>query len=903
MNYTLKELLDIPRLQELLDSFNDVRSLPSAIIDTENNILSATAWQDICTKFHLQNPVTEKKCVECLKHIGARLDALESHIIYRCPLGLIDSATPIIIEGKHLGNVFTGQLFTAPPDEFNFINQARQYGFAEDDYLAALRKVPLIPAEQLPKHLNFIGKLAQMLAEQGLQALRQQEVLEATWKSEERHRNISERKRVGAYRRMGQEILLLLNDMGSQEQALQRVIGLVKATTGVDAVGIRLQNGDDFPYSYQEGFPQDFLQKENSLLSRMRDGGICRDNCGNVCLECTCGLVITGKIDPANPNFTRGGSAWTNDSCPSLPLPTPVDLRTNPRDECIHQGFASVALIPIRAKGRIVGLLQLNGYKKGIFNPGGIEALEDIAENIGEAMLRKQAEENLIANERFLRTLTDHLPGMVGYWTAELHCSFANNAYREWFGKTPEEMLGMTKQELLGEELFRQKEPYLRRVLQGEPQHFEQTLAKANGETIFTWAHFIPDLVNGKARGFFLLVSDVTELKRAEEEKNKLETQLLQAQKIESIGRLAGGVAHDFNNMLSVILGHAEMALMRMDPGQPIYSSIQEISKAAERSAALTRQLLAFARKQTISPKVVDLNESVAGMFNMLQRLIGENIHLTWRPAPHLWPVMMDISQIDQIMANLCVNSRDAIADIGEMIIETGNCSIDAKYCIAHPYVLPGDYVKIAVNDNGVGMDKETLEHIFEPFFTTKVLGEGTGLGLATVYGIVRQNNGFVNVYSEPGKGATFTIYLPRYAGDAEPTRKGAAADSFHRGHETILLVEDEPMILEMTTMLLTELGYTVLKASTPNEGILCAQEHSGEIHLLMTDVIMPGMNGRKLARNISSLYPQIKCLFMSGYTADIIAHHGVLEDGVHFIQKPFQLNVLADKLRELLES
>lgn len=713
--------------------------------------------------------------------------------------------------------------------------------------------------------------------------------------------DITERKRSESYRNMGQEILLALNDAGSQQQSIQRIIEIVKSATGMDAVGIRLQDGDDFPYFCQEGFSQDFLKTENSLLSRTQDGGICRNEEGSVCLECTCGLVVSGKTDHSSPLFTQNGSAWTNDSFPFLHVPADDDARTNPRNECIHQGFASVALVPIRAKGRIVGLLQLNDRRKGRFKLEDIEELEEIAENIGEAMLRKQAEEKLIASERFLRMLTDQLPGMVAYWTDELRCSFANQAYQEWFGRTPEQMLGMTIQELMGEELFRKNEPYIRNALQGEAQHFERTLVKPSGEVGYTWAHYIPDTVDGRTRGFCVLVSDVTALKRAEAEKDKLETQLLQAQKMELVGRLAGGVAHDFNNMLGVILGHAELALMTMDNNHPYHGDMIEIRSAAERSANLTRQLLAFARKQTIAPQILNLNDTVSSMLKMLQRLIGEDIHLTWQPAPELWMIKADPSQIDQILANLCVNSRDAIKSTGMVTIGTENSSIDAIYCNEHPDASPGEYVRLIVCDNGSGMDKETISHIFEPFYTTKDLGVGTGLGLATVFGIVKQNNGFINVYSEPGHGTTFSIYLPRINNHHLPNQADAAAASIPRGHETILLVEDEPAILKMTTIMLSKQGYTVLQAGNPGEAMEVAQEHAGEIHLLMTDVIMPGMNGRELSKILLSTYPNMKHLFMSGYTADVIANQGVLADDVHFIQKPFSLPALAAKVKDVL--
>jgi PAS domain S-box-containing protein len=406
---------------------------------------------------------------------------------------------------------------------------------------------------------------------------------------------------------------------------------------------------------------------------------------------------------------------------------------------------------------------------------------------------------------------------------------------------------------------------------------------------------------DGTAERMIGVNADITDKELAEQWRVKLEAQLRQAQKMESVGRLAGGVAHDFNNMLTIILGHVQIALMDANLSQPLHAQLEEINNAAERSANLTRQLLAFARKQIITPKVLDLNRTVAGMLKMLERLIGEDIHLVWHPAANLWPVKMDSSQIDQILANLCVNARDAIADVGKITIETGNIVFDKDYCATHLGFIPGEYARLAVSDNGCGMDKETLGNIFEPFFTTKGSGEGTGLGLAMVYGIVKQNNGFINVYSEPNQGTTLTIYLPRFEGNVEQTDKHGASETVTYGHEIILLVEDEPAILKITTQMLEMRGYTVLATSTPGEAIRLAREHAGEIHLLMTDVIMPEMNGRDLAKNLLSSYPHLKQLFMSGYTANVIAHHGVLDEGVYFIQKPFSLEGLSAKLREVL--
>ncbi len=397
------------------------------------------------------------------------------------------------------------------------------------------------------------------------------------------------------------------------------------------------------------------------------------------------------------------------------------------------------------------------------------------------------------------------------------------------------------------------------------------------------------------------LAQILEERKRAEAEREILQSQLNQAQKMESVGRLAGGVAHDFNNMLGVILGHTELALMKADPAQPLCSNLLEIGKAAERSAKLVRQLLAYARKETIVPKVLDLNETVEGMITMLGRLIGEDIELAWMPGLGVWQVKMDPSQIDQILANLCVNARDAIGGVGTVTIETANAVFDEEIGSLHAGYVPGEFVLLSVSDDGCGMGKEIQDKIFEPFFTTKGIGEGTGLGLATVFGIVKQNNGFINVYSEESQGTTFKIYLPRYT-DAANVPKAIEPEPISRGHETILLVEDETEILELGKMMLESFGYSVLAASTPGEAIQLADKKAGEVNLLITDVVMPGMNGRELAENLSQIIPDLTCLFMSGYTADVIAHRGVLDEGVNFIQKPFSMQTLAGKVREALD-
>ncbi|MBU1398315.1 MAG: PAS domain S-box protein [Proteobacteria bacterium] len=380
-----------------------------------------------------------------------------------------------------------------------------------------------------------------------------------------------------------------------------------------------------------------------------------------------------------------------------------------------------------------------------------------------------------------------------------------------------------------------------------------------------------------------------------------LEDQLRQAQKMESVGRLAGGVAHDFNNMLQSIMGYAELAMMKIQQGTAPDADLLQINQAAQRAADLTRQLLAFARKQTVSPKVMDLNKTVASMLGMLNRVIGEDIELVWKPGFDPWPVKMDPAQIDQILANLLVNARDAIEGVGRVTIEIGNTVLDEAYCRVNPGFVPGKYALLTISDSGSGMNEETLSHIFEPFFTTKEVGKGTGLGLAMVYGIVKQNSGFINVYSKPGHGTTFKIYLPWCQGQAE-TEEVVQEQLSPGGTETVLVVEDEKMLLELAVTILEEQGYNVLSAESPEEAMTIAREYNNPIHLLVTDVVMPGMNGWELKEALAPLYPEIKTIFMSGYTADIIAHKGIIEKGTAFLQKPFTISVLTEKIRQVIE-
>jgi len=406
---------------------------------------------------------------------------------------------------------------------------------------------------------------------------------------------------------------------------------------------------------------------------------------------------------------------------------------------------------------------------------------------------------------------------------------------------------------------------------------------------------------NGRGGGvvFELFAEDITE-------RRALEQQLRQSQKMEAVGRLAGGIAHDFNNLLMVISGYSEFLLERLGAEPELRSSAQEIAGAADRASSLTRQLLAFSRKQMLAPKMVNLNSVVTENLKMLTRMIGEDIDLVMVPTDSLWPVRADSGQIEQVIMNLAINARDAMPSGGKLTIETSNVTLDEDYVRYHAPIRSGDYVMVAISDTGVGMDTETQSHIFEPFFTTKG-PKGTGLGLSTVYGIIKQSGGYIWVYSEVGRGTTFKIYLPRVAATGETALVPAAATHEVRavepGTETILVVEDEANLRYLARQYLEKQGYKVIEAADGAVAMQIAVAHEGVIHLLLTDVIMPGMNGRELAQRICEIRPNVKVLYMSGYTENVVGHNGMLDAGVRLLQKPFNLRDLKNIVREVLDT
>jgi two-component system, cell cycle sensor histidine kinase and response regulator CckA len=390
------------------------------------------------------------------------------------------------------------------------------------------------------------------------------------------------------------------------------------------------------------------------------------------------------------------------------------------------------------------------------------------------------------------------------------------------------------------------------------------------------------------------IIVDITDRKH-------LETQLQQSRKMEAVGRLAGGIAHDFNNLLTIITGYTDLALSRPSVPIELRADIERIENAAARAAALVRQLLAFSRKQVLQPKTLDLNSIVVNLDKLLRRLMDDNIEMTTAVQENVGQVKADPAQIEQVIMNLVVNARDAMPQGGRILIETANVDLDSAYADDHATVKPGRYVMLAVSDTGVGMDRETVAHIFEPFYTTKESGRGTGLGLSTVYGIVKQSGGYIWVYSEPAKGSTFKVYLPRIEEPAEEMATPQLQLNSQRGSETILLVEDEEAVRDLIQTVLSEQGYDVIPSRDPQHALQIAETFTHEIHLLLTDVVMPGMGGRELATRVSTCRRGIRVLFMSGYTDNVITSGGMLEKGITFLQKPFSPAQLVQKVRDVL--
>ena len=526
---------------------------------------------------------------------------------------------------------------------------------------------------------------------------------------------------------------------------------------------------------------------------------------------------------------------------------------------------------------------------------------------------RKQAEDDLRRQKEILQRSERRLAeaqrlAHIGNWDWDLetdNLTWSDEHYR-LFGLNPREA-GISYEGLLERVHPADRELVIATVQQAlethQPFEYHLRIVRPDGEQriLHSRGNVIPN-ERGEPIRMFGTAQDVTELHQAEARLRESELQLRHAQKMEAVGQLAGGIAHDFNNLLTAVTGYSDLALRRLKAGDPLRHNIEEIRKAGERAAALTRQLLAFSRKQVLQPKVLDLNVVISDLEKMLRRLIGEDVELRTVFKPPLGNIKADPGQIEQVIMNLAVNARDAMPSGGRLSIETDNVNLDEAFARKHVGVAPGSYVLLSMSDTGTGMDEETQARIFEPFFTTKEVGKGTGLGLSMVYGIVKQSDGLILVHSTVDRGTTFNIYLPRVDGGAHEYRRTAETEQALEGSETILLAEDEEMVRSLARDVLEMYGYRVLEAANGGAAFLICERHPAPIHLLLTDVVMPEMGGRDLAERLSRLRPEMKVLYMSGYTDDAIVRHGLLDEGIAFLQKPFTPDTLSRKVRVLLD-
>lgn len=938
----LSDLLDLTILQKMADAHYRAAGMPIGIIDAmDGSVLVGSGWQDICVKFHRADPVTLQRCRESDDYIKDHLVQGKS-CAYKCKNGLWDIGLPILVAGRHLATLFLGQFFYEgeTPDRAFFIRQAREFGFDVDAYLSALDRVPVFSREKVDSILEYDKALVGFIADLAAHALLKTRVDEIIRESERKFHAVFDQ----AY-----QFLALLSVDGKVMEANKTVLSFGDVHKA-DVIGLpfwetpwwshskelqenvrlavrKAAKGELIRFEASHPDPAGHLHYVDFSLKPVKD------DAGNLIMLIAEGRDITERKQAEEE--IRRQAEFLQSLIDAMPYPVFYKDLQGRYISCnkafekfygiLREQIAGKTVYEIAPKEladkyyradealfRHPGMQIYEGciqstdgvrhtviFHKATFTGlnGAVAGLVGAVVDITE---QKQAEESLQKSEAKTRVILDNIGIGVALISPGMEILELNRRMREWFpgiepGRHPICYRSFNDPPREG---MCDYCPARKTLKDGLVHEATTQTPQAGGVRNYRIISSPIFNASGEVTAVIEMVDDITETL-------SLESRLQQAQKLESVGRLAGGVAHDFNNMLSVILGHTELAMSDMDPAQPLFSALQEIQKAAERSADLTRQLLAFARKQTVAPRILNMNDTVEGMLRMLRRLIGEDIDLAWLPGKNLWPVKLDPSQVDQILVNLCINARDAIMGVGKITIEMENKTLDQDYCDDHPGFIPGEFIMMAVSDNGHGMDKDTLDNIFEPFFTTKKAGHGTGLGLATVYGIVKQNNGFINVYSETGHGTSFKIYLPRHAAGFEQLLKEEKRRTIPvaQEHETILLVEDETAILDMTRQMLEKFGYRVLSASTPDEAIRTTKNYAGAIHLLIADVIMPGMNGRDLAEHMISLYPGLRCLFMSGYTANVIARHGVLDKGINFIQKPFSIQALSAKVREVLDS
>ncbi len=926
----LEELLKGIEIQQLFESYYNLLNIPVAVIDLKANVLLSSRWRRICTQFHRVHPATCARCVESDTKLALQLREGKNCAIYECQNGLTDCASPIIMGGQHVANVFIGQFLTHRPDEAWFRRQAEQCNFDVDEYLGALREVPVVEAAKIPAILDLLARMTRVITKLGA----------------DRNRAMASQARQAIVFDMIPQSVFWKDVEGRYlgcNAAFARAAGLARPE---DIVG-RTDFDLPWPRKEAEAYRADDLEVISGNRPRLHRVEPLQQADGSRLVVDTCkiplvdasrrvgGVVgiyedITERVlaDETLRDSEEKYRVLYESSRDAIMMLSPPAWRftvVNPRAVELFAGRDAAEFMavdpwnlspehqpdgePSRQKAvRMIETAMERGthffeWTHKRFSGEEFLATVDLTRMLYRGQVQLQATVRDITAQRRaeeevwkLSKALEQSPVAVLITDRNGSIEYVNPRFTQLTGYSLQEARGKNPRILRSgetpEETYRE---LWETVLAGGEWRGEFHNKRKDGTLFWERASISPIRdASGNITHLLAVKDDIGAWK-------DLEGQLRQAQKMEAVGRLAGGVAHDFNNLLTIINGYSQLLLERSGASDPRTAQLQEIRNAGERAASMTRQLLAFSRKQVIEPRTVDLNSLLANLEKMLRRLIGEDIELRTVPGQHLGCIRADPGQIEQVILNLTVNARDAMPAGGKLTLETANTELDETYTRAYPDVVAGRFVMLAVSDNGCGISTATLPHVFEPFCTTKGAGKGTGLGLSTVYGIVKQARGHVSVYSEVGHGTTFKVYFPRLDQSAEEVPEQKGLPTSVSGTETILVAEDEPAVRSLVGDSLQAQGYTVLLADSPAEAVTLANRHSGPIHLLLTDVIMPGLSGSELANHLRFERPEMKVLFMSGYTGEAIAHHGVVNEGVAFLSKPFTCDALLGKVRAVL--
>lgn len=907
-DYSFRNLIDVDKVEQLLETSHRLSGMTYALLDNNENVLVSVGWQEVCTRFHRVHPVCTERCRESDAHIKEHLGSgAKDYIEYRCGNGLIDVAMPIVIEGRHLATFFTGQFFydDNPPEWQFFLCQAREFGFDPDDYLAALKRVPVFSREYIRDKAMYLHSMVRILAESGLKSLKLAlEMEQRTRKDEEIRRWMTERNQAQAQLN---RTLTILNSCrrtmmrADEEQTLlNSICRIICDEAGYRFCWVGYAENDDRksvrPVAWA-GAEQGYLDQADITWNDTERGW-----------------------DPAGSAIRHGMSMCVQELA--------TDSHFAPwRDAARERGFGSCVSLPLKFDGTTpFGVVTIYSPETHAFSPDEIRLLDELAEDLsfGISALRARSERNRV--EQALREAYKRLDDLFAFLPDATFAIDSQGKVIAW-NKAMERLTGIQAGHILGKgngeysvAFYGEVRPMLADFIlrdgegaeqwyehleKEENRYFASTLCvdRHDGQSAYfsavAAAMFDSD---GAMIGVSEQIRDVTEMWVTEMERKRLEEQLLQSRKMEAIGQLAGGIAHDFNNIMTAIVGFAYIIGTKLGGDSPLNMYLDKILASAERANGLTRDLLTFSRKQVMKLKPTELGKAVAGSQQLISRLLREDIELFVSTPGMPLTVVVGESHLTQILMNLAANARDAMPSGGKITITISSIVMDQEFVDRYGYGEVGMFARITFADTGCGMDETTRQRIFEPFFTTKEVGQGTGLGLATVFGIVKQLGGFINVYSEPGKGTIFTIYLP-LVGGAEATEEAVTTDTPPPGGtELILLAEDDPNVREIGESLLSEAGYRVICAKDGTEALGMFSDHMDTIDLLVLDAVMPGKNGIEVFQRAQTLLPEIKAILVSGYTTEIMVVNGLIERGLRFLQKPVNPREFLRVVREVLD-